>query len=57
MATIVFPRSYHAGKMQLKNGEILTYGSLRVEGEFFYCYTGKGLREIYKLRQTDEEKK
>ena len=39
--------SNKAGTLQLKNGEIINYGSIKVENEKFFFYTGKGLREMW----------
>jgi hypothetical protein len=37
----------HAGVIKVKNGSTMNYGSIRVEGENFVHYTGKGLREMF----------
>jgi len=54
---LLFPHSNHAGKMRLKNGQTVNYGSIRVKDDLFYYYTGKGLREIFKPNQTEGEKR
>jgi hypothetical protein len=55
--TLQFPRFNHAGVMQYKNGQTANYGSIRVENDRFYHYTGLGLREMFPQNPTEEQKK
>jgi hypothetical protein len=50
-------RFNHAGAMQLKDGQTVNYGVIRVTENDVVYYTGKGLREMWKPTMTDEEKK
>ena len=50
-------RPNHAGLMQLKNGNTINYGVIRITNDKVVYYTGKGLREMWKPDMTDGEKK
>lgn len=46
----------HAGVIQLKDGSSMNYGVIRKNETELVCYTGKGLREMWKPAMTEEEK-
>jgi hypothetical protein len=50
-------RDNHAGAMQLKNGRTVNYGVIRIQDNALIYYTGKGLREMWKPKMTEEERK
>lgn len=49
-------RFNHAGAMQLKNGETVNYGVIRIDNKELVYFTGKGLREMWKPNMSEEEK-
>lgn len=49
--------SNHTGTMQLRDGQTVNYGAIRVIDNNFVYYTGKGLREMWKPAMIEEEKK
>jgi hypothetical protein len=57
MTTIKFPPSNHAGVMKYKTGQTANYGSIKVENNRFFHYTGKGLREMFPQNPNEEQKK
>lgn len=49
-------RINHAGAMQLTDGRTVNYGVIRINDQEVVYYTGKGLREMWKPKMTQEEK-